>query len=153
VARPRVLVGVQRVLDVLEHRQILKRLHARVDQLGELPRARAQETIGRQERRLRKPLLEIFDDGDRLREQSARARLFHLERRHLLERIDGAILGRELLAAVAPQIHRRGLVRHPFVVQRDAHPPARRRPPIRVELHASLVSDPTRLLQPRIRAC
>src|SRR5437773_8483722 len=116
------------LLQVVRRREVLQRLDARVHDLGELARARAQPRVGREERGGRASLLEKFEDGHGLRDAPrlpSWGRLVEHEDRDLsgwVERPEGL---RALLRACPGERYRHGLVREPLPSERDADAPSR----------------------------
>ena len=102
------------------------------DHLGERAHMGACDRIGRQQRRLGMDLVEILDDGERLDQHVA---VVERQRRHAPLRIDGAELGRVLLAAALGEMDRLHLVGEALEIERDPRPVGGRRAEIGIELH------------------
>ena len=64
----RILVEPELRFEILEHPQIIQRMHVAGDELAQGPYAGSRRGRRRQERRLRACLFQIFDDGHRLRQ-------------------------------------------------------------------------------------
>ncbi len=94
------LVDVQLVLEIQRGAGVLQRLDVAGDDLRQHAHARAIHRIARNQAMVGKHFIEIFDDGERLRESLA---VVH-QRGHAALRIHGAIGGTELLAAVLHEV-------------------------------------------------
>src|SRR4051794_17610316 len=77
-------------------------------------------------------LVQVFQDGERLREASALV----LEDRHERLRIERLKLGRELLAPVPAQMHGAVFVREALEIERDTHAKRRGATKVIVKYHA-----------------
>src|SRR5262245_226582 len=100
------------------------------DEEGEAAHARPPERVFRKEARPGMRLVEILDDGERLRQRPS---ALVDERRHQGLRIHGRVFG---LAVLAPgQMDEHRIEGESFQVQRDAYPERGRTPKVGVELH------------------
>ena len=120
----------------LEHGQVLQRLDAGVDHLGELARARAQPRVRGQQRRRRETLFEVGDDRHRLRRSACAAVVDRLStgtwRDGFSAREGVGVLLAAVLDAGSPTRRSNG---EALEVQRDAHAPRRAGSPVVVEDH------------------
>ena len=126
------LVELVLMLEKFAHPRHHQRMGVAGDDLREAAHARPAARIGRQQRRLRMHLVEIFDDRERLVEHRA---VILDQRRDRHHRIDLA----EAVLALLPldQVDVDHLVRREALeVERDAHAEGRERPPEGKEFHA-----------------
>ena len=127
----RFLGHLQRVLQVLQHAQVVQRMDLACDLQRNRPHIRAVERLRRQQRGFGMRFLEIFDDRERLLQRGVAVD----QRRHDRIRIHRAVCVLQLLAAVAQHVHRDGFVRQLLQVQGDPHAVRRGTAEIAVELH------------------
>ncbi len=121
-----------RAFQVLQHAQVGDRVRVAGNGLRQRAHAGAAHRILRQQRHQRVHFLQVLDDGQRLRQHDAVV----FQRRHQAGRVDRAVGRRQLLATVAQQVHRHGIVSQAFQVQRNADAVGGRTAEVGVELHA-----------------
>ena len=121
VAIPGVLLllgGGKMLAEILQDAQVVDGMDVAGDGLRQRPDPRPVLGRGRQQRRQRMDLVEIFDDRQRLGEGPVPG----LQRRHGAERTQRAVGGLVLLAAVTQQMDRHRFIGQALQVERDAHP-------------------------------
>ena len=127
-----VLALTHLAFDVFEHPQIAQWVRIGHHRQRQRAHAGTARRIGRQQRRLRARLFQILENRQRLADNGS---VVVLQRRQKRGGIDGAIRIRELLAAIAQQVHRLRLVGQPLQIERDPHPIGGRAAEVGVELH------------------
>ena len=111
------VVVVQCFLEVTRGAGVLQRLDVARDDLRQHPHARAIDSIARNQPVIGKDFIEVFDDGERLREPLAIVD----ERGHTALRIDLAIGGGELIAAFVHEVDGMQRVRQRLEIESDAY--------------------------------
>src|ERR1700722_4915209 len=66
----RLLVVLERVLEIEQRRRIVERMDVAGDRLGDRAHVRGRDRVRRQQRRLGMRLVEVLDDGERLRQHA-----------------------------------------------------------------------------------
>src|SRR4249919_1763317 len=120
MAHPFVALGLRHVpfaFEVLQHAQVVERVHVAGDHLRERTHALAVARGGGQQRGRGPHFIEVFEDRHRLPHHA----LAVFEHRHQALRIGRAEFGAMLFAAVAQQVHGGDLVFQALEVQADAY--------------------------------
>ncbi|KAG1080067.1 hypothetical protein G6F40_016044 [Rhizopus arrhizus] len=124
-------VHAQRVLEVLQHAQVVQRVRVASNAQGQIAYPGAANGVGRQQRRLGMGFFQVFDDGERLPDDGVAID----QRGHQRRRVHIAIPLRQLLPAVLQQMHRQVFVGQALQVQGDAYAVRGRAAEIAVQLH------------------
>ena len=112
------LLVLELALEILQRDEVVERMDVAGDHLRDGANLGALQRIGRQQRGLGMDIVEIFDNGERLRQRLATGQF---KRRHPPLRIDGAKLRRVLVSAVLGQMDGHHLVGQALEIERDAH--------------------------------
>ena len=125
------LLVLELSLDVLQRDEVVERMNVASDYLRDGAHFGALERIGRQQRRLRMDLVEIFDDRQRLDQNLT---IGQFERRHPHLWIDRAKFRLALMAAFLGEMDGHDLIGQAFEIERDAHAVGGGRAEIGIEL-------------------
>src|SRR5207237_6170584 len=127
------LVEVERGAQMIAHAWHYQRVRVGDGDQRQRPHTRAPARVGRQQRRLRVDLVQVFHDGHGLVEHVAVV-LDQGGDHHL--RIDGLEFGGALLPGIEVDVD--GVVAEALEVERDAYAERGERAPVSVELHVSV---------------
>src|SRR5690606_23564772 len=119
------------MLQVLEHAQIVERVNVAGNRLCDGANPGPPSCIGRQQRRLRVSLFEVFQNGHGLTDGQF---AIH-QRRHQRRGVQRLVVSRILLTPVLEEVHGHGFIGQALEVESDAYAVGSRTAEITVELH------------------
>src|SRR5690606_38900048 len=126
-----VFIHAHDMLQVLEHAQVVERVNVAGNGLCDGTNARPPGCVGRQQRRLRMCLFQVFQNGHGLTDGQF---AIH-QRRHQRRGVQRLVVGRILLPPVLEEVHGHGFIGQTLEVESNAYAVGSRAAEITVELH------------------